>query len=63
MATKKDKSPKEEFKKKAPKAKKPKTAPKKEKEQPYTGGANWCGTMSRNRRRWGGGGTPSGESW
>lgn len=61
MANKKDKSPKEEFKKKAPKAKKPKT-PKKEKEQPYTGGANWCGTMARNRRGWGGGGR-SGESW
>lgn len=59
MATKKDKSPKEEFKKKAPKAKKPK-APKKEKEQPYTGGANWCGTMNRNRRFPGG---RSGESW
>lgn len=57
MATKKDKSPKEEFKKKAPKTKKPKAkTPKKEKEEPYTGGINWCGTMrrfpGRNRESW-----------
>lgn len=55
MATKKDKTAKDEFKKKAPKAKTPK-APKKE--QPYTGGINWCGTMNRNRR-----GGRSNESW